>query len=276
MGSNNRPLDRRFTREQIADAVANSASIVEVLERLHISYRSGAAWLWVRRAITTQGLDASHFNRGKTRRSPSANRRAPAAIFARISNGYRLPGSILKRAMLETGVENRCARCGLGTEWNGQTLTLEVDHIDGDWRNCLRENLRLLCPNCHSQQPTSRNEKLRRPTVSLTCEVCGREFTRRARKASAKLGSTVCSRRCAGALAPVGATKIDWPEADTLKQMALVTPINTIAKQLGVASGTLRKRLDRLGIKSLGRGYWQKLRASRGISAGAEPGSTSR
>lgn len=53
--------------------------------------------------------------------------------------------------------------CGLN-EWKGQSLTLELDHIDGNPNNNLRENLRFLCPNCHSQTPTwrkkSSNEKV--------------------------------------------------------------------------------------------------------------------
>lgn len=49
--------------------------------------------------------------------------------------------------------EGRCLHCGL-SEWMGQKLTIEVDHIDGDNTNNHRDNLRGLCPNCHSLTPT--------------------------------------------------------------------------------------------------------------------------
>jgi hypothetical protein len=62
----------------------------------------------------------------------------------------RTPGSRLKRAMRELGMEERCALCGIEPMWLGEPLPLEVDHIDGEWRNNRIENLRLLCPNCHS------------------------------------------------------------------------------------------------------------------------------
>ncbi|KWX61377.1 HNH endonuclease [Mycobacterium sp. NAZ190054] len=48
----------------------------------------------------------------------------------------------------------RCAICAISDSWNGQTLGLILDHIDGDPSNDRRENLRLICPNCDSQLPT--------------------------------------------------------------------------------------------------------------------------
>lgn len=44
----------------------------------------------------------------------------------------------------------RCECCGIGS-WQGKKLTLQVDHIDGNAGNNMPENLRLICPNCHSQ-----------------------------------------------------------------------------------------------------------------------------
>ena len=46
-----------------------------------------------------------------------------------------------------------CSVCSI-KDWNNQPLTFECDHIDGDSRNCAPENLRMICPNCHSQTPT--------------------------------------------------------------------------------------------------------------------------
>lgn len=51
---------------------------------------------------------------------------------------------------------NRCEECRI-TEWNGKFLVLELDHVDGNRANNTENNLRLLCPNCHSQTPTWRN-----------------------------------------------------------------------------------------------------------------------
>lgn len=68
----------------------------------------------------------------------------------------------VKRALLEEGVPYACAICGL-TEWRGEQISLELDHIDGDFSNNERANVWLLCPNCHSQQPTSLRRQKAKP-----------------------------------------------------------------------------------------------------------------
>ena len=49
----------------------------------------------------------------------------------------------------------KCECCGL-SEWLGKPITLELEHVDADRKNNTRDNLKLLCPNCHSQTPTWR------------------------------------------------------------------------------------------------------------------------
>jgi predicted RNA-binding Zn-ribbon protein involved in translation (DUF1610 family) len=55
-----------------------------------------------------------------------------------------------------------CTGCGNRGEWNGRPMTLELDHTDGDRSNNAIENLRFLCPNCHSQTITYAGKNIRR------------------------------------------------------------------------------------------------------------------
>jgi len=48
----------------------------------------------------------------------------------------------------------KCFICNQGNTWNDKPLTLQLDHIDGNSDNNKLDNLRLLCPNCHSQTST--------------------------------------------------------------------------------------------------------------------------
>jgi len=50
-------------------------------------------------------------------------------------------------------VDYKCSCCGI-SDWQGQEISLQLDHVDGNNKNNTIENIRWLCPNCHSQTPT--------------------------------------------------------------------------------------------------------------------------
>jgi len=66
-------------------------------------------------------------------------------------------GSHLVKRLFMTTVEYKCACCSL-SEWDNKPITLELDHINGNHSDNRIENLRLICPNCHSQTPSYRNK----------------------------------------------------------------------------------------------------------------------
>lgn len=60
----------------------------------------------------------------------------------------------LKKRLIREGVlQNKCAICSI-SEWNKQPITMQLDHMNGDSSDHRLENVRLLCPNCHSQTDT--------------------------------------------------------------------------------------------------------------------------
>lgn len=75
------------------------------------------------------------------------------------------------RLLLELG--HRCECCKL-SEWLGRKIPIEIDHVDGNPDNNVRSNLRLLCPNCHAQQPTHAGANAGKHTGTQRQEVMSR------------------------------------------------------------------------------------------------------
>ena len=152
----NSKYSSRYTKEVLEDAVKRNLSVSGVLRTLGCRYVSGGTHSHVSRRIKTLGIDTSHFlgqaiNRGAI--SPHKIRwENRLVVLPDGSNKIRT--TMLRRALLESGVFERCVACGIGKEWLAKKLVLEIDHIDGDPLNNRKENLRFLCPNCHSQTET--------------------------------------------------------------------------------------------------------------------------
>ncbi|WP_438487788.1 HNH endonuclease [Streptomyces sp. S186] len=147
-------MTRRKTRptpDALRTAVAESDSLAEALRRLG---RPGNArqrtllreWIAEEQLSTAHFLGQAHL-RGKPGPVPA---KRPEDILVQHDRKQRTPTRQLRRALREVGVPERCARCGVGSAWLGKPMTLEIDHVSGDWNDDRRENLRLLCPNCHA------------------------------------------------------------------------------------------------------------------------------
>ncbi|GGV10954.1 hypothetical protein GCM10010293_00880 [Streptomyces griseoflavus] len=156
----------KWTRELLQEAVSDSTNMCEVLRYLGLEV-VGGHHTHISRRIKSYGIDTSHFQI-PTRRGKPRQRRTADKLLVEQPTGQarRIPSDRLKWAMRTSGVPERCALCGTDPSWRGRALPLEVDHIDGNWRDNRIGNLRMLCPNCHATTDNYRGRAKRRTTGS--------------------------------------------------------------------------------------------------------------
>ena len=140
---------RKYTEEVLNEAVANSTSVMGVLRFLDVP-QAGGTHAHISRMIRRYSVDTSHFVRyqnGAQRKRYTAEQ----ILVGKPPGSLRTKPQLLRRALEEIGRPYACAGCNNPGQWLDGPLTLAIDHIDGDFLNNLEENLRFLCPNCHSQ-----------------------------------------------------------------------------------------------------------------------------
>lgn len=215
---------------------------------------SGGNYRYFQRLIKQWGLSTVHWD--KPPRNLVRCSDAEILVFDRRGNGSRETPKRLKKAFASTGVEEVCVVCRLPPRWNGKPLRLQVDHINGIPYDNRVENLRWLCPNCHTQTDNYAGKAASKPDRRKYC-VCGQVIGAR----NNQCGS--CRKKCrTGPLRPQ-AEKANWPSDEELKAELLNTPATSIASRLGVTSTALKKRCNRRGIPTPPRGFWAKVKTDK-------------
>ncbi|HRH31255.1 MAG TPA: HNH endonuclease signature motif containing protein [Candidatus Paceibacterota bacterium] len=149
---------RKWSDEQLRVAVKNSGSIRQVLKKLDL-IEAGGNYTQIRNYINDQKIDSSHFhgkgwNIGLTFKPFTVQKLSTLLVTNSKTQSYKLKVRLFKEKIKEPA----CEICGWSKMSIDGRIPVELDHINGDRYDNRLENLRILCPNCHSLQLTHRGK----------------------------------------------------------------------------------------------------------------------
>lgn len=217
----------RYNKELLEPLVLASDSFSEVLRKLELR-PAGSNHATLKREVIKYNIDYSHFsykNKFKFNHIPNNKLSIDEILCVRDKQKSKLGRSTLLRAMKQNNILYVCNICNQLPLHNSQELILQIDHVDGNpWNNQL-DNLRFLCPNCHSQ--------------TETYGIKNKGYIRHQYK-KVKLKKT----------------RINWPSNELLEKLLWEKPISYIAKELKICNSSVERRVKEQNINRPSSGYW--------------------
>ncbi len=137
------------SKEDILEWINENQPKAEIARKLNCRIQTLDSWL------VKMGIDYKGNQSGRDYKTDPSYVPALEYLKNPLCKSY-----LLKYKLIRDGIkEAKCEICGL-EEWLGDPIPLELDHINGNRYDHRLKNLRIICPNCHSMQPTNSGKNI--------------------------------------------------------------------------------------------------------------------
>jgi 5-methylcytosine-specific restriction endonuclease McrA len=147
---------RRWTEEDLRKAAKESISIRQILHCLKLK-EAGGNYTQIQKYLKIFDIETIHFKGRGWNKGTKRPYRPITPLEEILVENSMFQSHKLKNRLFSIGLKKPlCEECGWAKKSNDGRLPLELDHINGNNHDNRLENLRILCPNCHSLKPTHR------------------------------------------------------------------------------------------------------------------------
>jgi Zn finger protein HypA/HybF involved in hydrogenase expression len=222
-----------YTLEEFKNAIENSYSIAQTFVKLGLP-SNGTNYRVFKRLQSLYDIDISHFTGQSHLKGKTHNFNTKPLSEILVENSTYNTTHLRKRLIKDGVKEYKCECCNL-SEWLGEPIPLQLDHIDGNHMNNQLNNLRILCPNCHAKTPTycGKNKKIKYENIKTEylCSSCSSPVKTKSKTSLCKSCESKTRR------------KVERPIREQLIEELKTNSYVSLGKKYGVSDNAIRKWL---------------------------------